>query len=199
MLDSGWGRVVNVSSGIAAYPAGMIGGNAYATTKAALEAHTVNLAAELRGAGVTINAYRPGGVDTAMQTWIRGQDPGRIGAGLQERFNKNFADGVLITPALRGSPARPPGRRHQRGHLGRQHRPGADLSAPRTPPAMVECPVATASSRGIRIYLTAMTSTGLMDGSLASSSSAALPRASARGPAMCAWRPFSLAKVSKIP
>jgi NAD(P)-dependent dehydrogenase (short-subunit alcohol dehydrogenase family) len=79
-------------------PAGMVRGNAYAATKAALEAHTVNLAAELRGTGVTVNAYRPGGVDTAMQTWIRGQDPGRIGAGLHERFNKNFADGVLISP-----------------------------------------------------------------------------------------------------
>ena len=98
MLDARWGRVVNVSSGIAAYPAGMVRGNAYATTKAALEAHTVNLAAELRGTGVTVNAYRPGGVDTAMQTWIRGQDPGRIGAGLHDRFNKNFADGALITP-----------------------------------------------------------------------------------------------------
>jgi NAD(P)-dependent dehydrogenase (short-subunit alcohol dehydrogenase family) len=98
MLDARWGRVVNISSGIAAYPAGMVRGNAYATTKAALEAHTVNLAAELRGTGVTVNAYRPGGVDTAMQAWIRSQDPGRIGAGLHERFNKNFADGALITP-----------------------------------------------------------------------------------------------------
>ncbi|HET6193595.1 MAG TPA: SDR family oxidoreductase [Trebonia sp.] len=75
MLRDGWGRVVNVSSGIAANPAGMVRGNAYATTKAALEAHTVNLAAELRGTGVTVNAYRPGGVDTAMQAWIRRQDP----------------------------------------------------------------------------------------------------------------------------
>jgi NAD(P)-dependent dehydrogenase (short-subunit alcohol dehydrogenase family) len=98
MLGAGWGRVVNVSSGIAANPAGMVRGNAYATTKAALEAHTVNLAAELRGTGVTVNAYRPGGVDTAMQAWIREQDPERIGAGLHERFNRNFADGSLITP-----------------------------------------------------------------------------------------------------
>jgi len=98
MLDVGWGRVVNVSSGIAAFPAGMVRGNAYATTKAALEAHTVNLAAELRGTGVTVNAYRPGGVDTAMQAWIRQQDPERIGDGLHERFNRNFAEGTLITP-----------------------------------------------------------------------------------------------------
>ncbi len=98
MLGAGWGRVVNISSGIAAHPAGMVRGNAYATTKAALEAHTVNLAAELRGTGVTVNAYRPGGVDTAMQAWIRRQDPGRIGAALHERFNQNFAEGTLITP-----------------------------------------------------------------------------------------------------
>ena len=99
MLDAGWGRAVNISSGIVAYPAGMVGGNAYATTKAALEAHTVNLAAELRGTGVTINAYRPGGVDTAMQAWIRRQDPERIGAALHERFTRNYAEGTLITPA----------------------------------------------------------------------------------------------------
>jgi NAD(P)-dependent dehydrogenase (short-subunit alcohol dehydrogenase family) len=98
MLDAGWGRVVNVSSGIASHPASMVRGNAYATTKAALEAHTVNLAAELRGTGVTVNAYRPGGVDTAMQAWIRGQAPERIGAALHERFNRSYADGTLITP-----------------------------------------------------------------------------------------------------
>jgi NAD(P)-dependent dehydrogenase (short-subunit alcohol dehydrogenase family) len=97
MLDAGWGRVANVSSGIVAYPAGMVRGNAYAATKAALEAHTLNLAAELAGTGVTVNAYRPGGVDTAMQAWIRSQDPERIGA-LYERFNRSYAEGTLITP-----------------------------------------------------------------------------------------------------
>jgi NAD(P)-dependent dehydrogenase (short-subunit alcohol dehydrogenase family) len=98
MLEEGWGRIVNVSSVVAVRPAAMVGGNAYATTKAALEAHTVNLAAELRGTGVTVNAYRPGGVDTAMQAWIRGQDPARIGTGLHERFTRSFAEGTLITP-----------------------------------------------------------------------------------------------------
>jgi NAD(P)-dependent dehydrogenase (short-subunit alcohol dehydrogenase family) len=98
MLDAGWGRVVNVSSGIVARPDSMVRFNAYAATKAALEAHTVNLAAELRGTGVTVNVFRPGGVDTAMQAWIRQQDPGRIGTAAYERFNQNFADGTLITP-----------------------------------------------------------------------------------------------------
>jgi NAD(P)-dependent dehydrogenase (short-subunit alcohol dehydrogenase family) len=98
MLERGWGRIVNVSSGIAANPAGMIGGNAYATTKAALEAHTINLAAELAGSGVTANFYRPGSVDAAMQAWIRAQAPAMIGAALHERFARSYEEGSLITP-----------------------------------------------------------------------------------------------------
>jgi NAD(P)-dependent dehydrogenase (short-subunit alcohol dehydrogenase family) len=98
MLDAGWGRIVNISSAIAAHPDGMIRANAYAATKAALEAHTINLAAEMRGSGVTVNVYRPGRVDTAMQAWIRAQDPDRIGADLHERFNRSFAEGALINP-----------------------------------------------------------------------------------------------------
>lgn len=98
MLDRGWGRIVNVSSAIAEHPDAMIGANAYATGKAALEAHTVNLAAELAGSGVTVNAFRPGSVDTAMPAWIRGQDPARIGAPLHQRFARSYAEGVLISP-----------------------------------------------------------------------------------------------------
>jgi 3-oxoacyl-[acyl-carrier protein] reductase len=45
MLERKWGRVVNVSSGVAARSGFMVGGNAYTTAKAALEAHTLNLAA----------------------------------------------------------------------------------------------------------------------------------------------------------
>jgi short-subunit dehydrogenase len=42
MLDAGWGRIVNVSSAIVARPDFMVRFNAYAATKAALEAHTVS-------------------------------------------------------------------------------------------------------------------------------------------------------------
>jgi NAD(P)-dependent dehydrogenase (short-subunit alcohol dehydrogenase family) len=97
MLHSGWGRIVNVSSGIVEHPTGMIGGNAYVTSKAALEAHTVNLAAELLGTGITVNVYRPGSVDTAMQEWIRAQTPDAATADLHARFHRSFTDGTLIT------------------------------------------------------------------------------------------------------
>lgn len=97
MIASGWGRIVNVSSGIAGDPAAMLRANAYATSKAALEAHTLSLAAELDGTGVTVNAFRPGSVDTAMQAWIRGQEPDWIGAELHRRFTASYHDGNLIS------------------------------------------------------------------------------------------------------
>lgn len=97
MIARKWGRIVNVSSSIAAHPNAVIGMNAYAASKAALEAHTVNLAAELAGSGVTVNVYRPGSVDTAMQSWIRAQDPTEIGADLHQWFIDSHQRGSLIT------------------------------------------------------------------------------------------------------
>lgn len=98
MLDAGWGRIVNVSSGIAAHPESMLRANAYATSKAALEAHTLNLATELASTGVTVNAYRPGGVDTAMQAWIRDQPTDVVGQDMHDRFVASKAGGTLLTP-----------------------------------------------------------------------------------------------------
>jgi 3-oxoacyl-[acyl-carrier protein] reductase len=98
MLDRGWGRIVNVSSGIVDHPGSMVGLNAYAATKAALEAHTLNLAAEVAGTGVTVNVYRPGSVDTAMQAWFRAQPPPEIGAALHQHFQASYEQGALITP-----------------------------------------------------------------------------------------------------
>ena len=98
MRERGWGRIVNISSGIAGRPGSMIGGNAYATSKAALEAHTLNLAAEFADSGVTINAFRPGSVDTSMQAWIRSQDATKLGSDLPTRFRRSYESGTLLTP-----------------------------------------------------------------------------------------------------
>jgi NAD(P)-dependent dehydrogenase (short-subunit alcohol dehydrogenase family) len=98
MLPEGWGRIVNVSSGVVSRPEMMIRGTVYAASKAALEAHTMNLAGELAGTGVTVNVYRPGAVDTAMQAWIRRQDPDQIGPELHQRFVQTHAAGALLTP-----------------------------------------------------------------------------------------------------
>ena len=98
MLERGWGRIVNLSSGAAQVPGFMVGGNAYTTTKAAVEGHTVNLAAELAGTGVTANVYRPGTVDTSMMAWVGGEG----GRGLDARVRDYFAEvpkrGELLTP-----------------------------------------------------------------------------------------------------
>ena len=98
MSAAGWGRIVNISSGIAARPGSSPGMTVYAATKAALEAHTLNLAVELDGSGITANVYRPGAVDTAMQQWIRDQPAERIGAALHDRFAAMHAGGHLINP-----------------------------------------------------------------------------------------------------
>lgn len=99
MLERGWGRIVNLSSGAAQVPHFLNGGNAYTTTKCAVEGHTSNLAAELTGTGVTANIYRPGTVATAMMTWISDDDGGRK---MDAKVNAYFADvierGDLLTP-----------------------------------------------------------------------------------------------------
>jgi NAD(P)-dependent dehydrogenase (short-subunit alcohol dehydrogenase family) len=65
MIASGYGRIVNVSSGWGSFAEGMGGPGAYGVTKAALNALTVRLAKELPST-VKVNAMCPGWVRTRM-------------------------------------------------------------------------------------------------------------------------------------
>ncbi len=93
MLERGWGRSSTCPAGSspiprrwsAATPTGRQGGARGARRQPRRRA---------RGTGVTVNAFRPGAVDTAMQGWIRDQDPAEIGTALHERFVTGYESGA---------------------------------------------------------------------------------------------------------
>jgi NAD(P)-dependent dehydrogenase (short-subunit alcohol dehydrogenase family) len=66
MQRNGYGRVVNVSTGLAALEDMGGGSPGYRVSKTALNALTRILASELRGSGILVNAVNPGWVQTDM-------------------------------------------------------------------------------------------------------------------------------------
>ena len=70
MIDSGWGRIVNVTSAATLHEPGPAN-SAYATSKVALNQFTRHLASELTGTGVTANVIHPGDVKTDMWADIK--------------------------------------------------------------------------------------------------------------------------------
>ncbi len=75
MLERGYGRIVNISSGVA--EKNLVGTSAYNASKAALERFSGTLAAEVAGRGIVVTVFRPGVVDTPMQAEIR-ETPARL-------------------------------------------------------------------------------------------------------------------------
>jgi NAD(P)-dependent dehydrogenase (short-subunit alcohol dehydrogenase family) len=94
MLDRGSGRIINVSSAVA--DINLEGTSAYNASKAALERFSGTLAAEVAGTGIQVTTFRPGTVDTQMQTDIR-QAPANRFPKVQQ-FQSFHATGKLCPP-----------------------------------------------------------------------------------------------------
>ncbi len=93
MLEAGWGRIVNVSAGVAS--GRMASWSAYSAAKAGLETLTKVMAREVGERGVHVNVVRPGIVDTAMQVEIRGTSEELFGRENLERYRSYKERGVL--------------------------------------------------------------------------------------------------------
>ena len=66
MRSRGYGKIINLSGGGATSPRPFF--SAYATSKAAVVRFTENLAEELRGTGIDVNAVAPGALNTRLLT-----------------------------------------------------------------------------------------------------------------------------------
>lgn len=75
MIKRRFGRIIQMSS---MATKGNPGQAAYASSKAALEAHTKSSAREVAARGVTVNAVSPGFVDTAMTRKLSAELQGKI-------------------------------------------------------------------------------------------------------------------------
>jgi len=62
MVERGWGRIVNVTSGIQDQPQL----SPYSVSKAAVDKYTQDMAAELKGSGVIVNTLDPGWLKTDL-------------------------------------------------------------------------------------------------------------------------------------
>jgi NAD(P)-dependent dehydrogenase (short-subunit alcohol dehydrogenase family) len=96
MLDSDWGRIVNVTSGAAR--GSTASWSAYSAAKAGVEIMTKVLGMELAETNVRANAVRPGVVDTVMQLEIRSSSEEQFGAENLARFRGFHERGVLRPP-----------------------------------------------------------------------------------------------------
>src|ERR687898_2703382 len=91
MRRNGYGRIVNVSTGLAALEDMGGGSPGYRISKTALNALTRILASELRGSGILVNAVNPGWVQTDM------------GGQNANRTVEEGADGVVWAATLPNS------------------------------------------------------------------------------------------------
>ena len=82
MIESGWGRIVNMSSVSAQRGGGVFGKVPYSAAKAAILGFTKALAREIGATGVTVNAITPGAVDTNIRVGSTEEQEAAINAGI---------------------------------------------------------------------------------------------------------------------
>jgi NAD(P)-dependent dehydrogenase (short-subunit alcohol dehydrogenase family) len=96
MVARGKGRIVNVSSGMGQLSSMAAGSAAYRVSKAALNAFTLTLAAELRGTGVTAISLCPGWVRTDMGGANAPRDPKDAGAAIAKAALDDARTGIFL-------------------------------------------------------------------------------------------------------
>jgi NAD(P)-dependent dehydrogenase (short-subunit alcohol dehydrogenase family) len=94
MRRRGWGRIVNVCDvdSLDSMP----GGNVFTICVAALEAHTMNLAIEVAGTGVTVNALRAQTMDSSVRDGVRAIDERETDDRLFGRSVQGRTDDALV-------------------------------------------------------------------------------------------------------
>jgi len=96
MVAQGYGRILNITSGVAR--GGFVGMSAYGAAKAGLDSFTRTLAAEVAGTGVMVNGLSPGMVETEMQADVRSVDTEGTKLNL-DPFHTAYESGKLFSPA----------------------------------------------------------------------------------------------------
>jgi len=102
MVERGWGRIVNVSGGLAGDQVSAVS-DAYVASRDALETYTRNLAARLSGTGVTANVYRSGAVDAGLQVIERRRrtESGSLHSRVVSYAHNGVPPGKEAVPLLR--------------------------------------------------------------------------------------------------